>query len=611
MRPLEDFFRLSQRTGYQISPDGQHVSYLAPYERCLNLFVEPTGGGASVRLTSETERNVAGYAWAGPGRLLFMKDTAGDENYRLYGVNLNGSDLKAYTDFEGVRTVIIDDLENIDDQVLVGLNRRSAEVFDPYRLTLSTGELRQVAENPGNIQGWMCDHAGCLRVAVAVVDGVDTQILYRAREDEPFREVMRLDFHTTVSYIDFTADNRLVYAATNRGSDKMRLVLMRPETGEVVEELWSDPDYDVHGISYSQLRGKLLSASAVAHKGVRRHYFDAGEQAFREHIESLFPGYQVSVADCDKAEQHYLLYVGSDRTRGAYYYYDDTTAALRKIVELAPWLPEAEMAGMYPVSYTARDGLRIEAYLSLPAGLTPAEAHALPVIVNPHGGPWARDVWGFSSEVQFLCSRGYAVFQMNFRSSTGYGRRFLEAGYKQWGRAIQDDISDGVAYLAEQGIADPGRVAIYGGSFGGYAALAGVAFTPELYACAVDYVGVSNLFTFLQTIPPYWKPLLEMMYAQVGHPEDDKEMLAACSPALHADRIRVPVFVAQGANDPRVNKAESDTMVAALRERGVEVEYMIKEDEGHGFAGEQNRFDFYRAMERFLARHLHPDAPDA
>ena len=262
------------------------------------------------------------------------------------------------------------------------------------------------------------------------------------------------------------------------------------------------------------------------------------------------------------------------------------------------------MNEMHAVKYASRDGLTIEAYLTLPNGLSINEAHQLPVVINPHGGPWARDCWGYSSEVQFLANRGYAVFQMNFRGSTGYGRSFLEASYKQWGLKMQDDITDGVNWLIEQGIADKDRVAIYGGSYGGYAVLAGLTLTPDVYACGIDYVGVSNLFTFMKTIPPYWRPMLEMMYEQVGAPEKDAEQLAATSPALHADKIRVPLFIAQGANDPRVNKAESDQMVAALKERGIEVEYMVKDNEGHGFHNQENRFDFYRAMEAFLKKYL-------
>ena len=269
------------------------------------------------------------------------------------------------------------------------------------------------------------------------------------------------------------------------------------------------------------------------------------------------------------------------------------------------------MAEMIPVSYPSRDGLTIEGYLTLPAGLTMETARQLPVVVNPHGGPWARDSWGYNPEVQFLANRGYAVLQMNFRGSTGYGRKFKELSYKQWGQTMQNDITDGVRWLISQGIADSTRIAIYGGSYGGYATLAGLTYTPDLYACGVDYVGVSNLFTFLQTIPPYWKPMLDMMYEMVGDPQKDSTMLAAYSPALNADKIKAPLLVVQGANDPRVNKAESDQMVAALRARGVDVDYMVKDNEGHGFHNEENRFAFYRTMERFLAKHLKGEQIDA
>lgn len=604
MISLEDFFRNSDRSGFQISPDGRHISFVAPYKDRMNIFVRPTDGGEELQITAETERSIAGYMWADNERLLFMKDTAGDENYRLYGVNLDGTDLRCYTDFPGVRTSIIDDLEDVPHQILIGMNRRNPEVFDPYRLDLQTGELTQLAENPGNWQGWMTDHNGCLRAVTAIVDGVNTQILYRDNDTEDFRPVLTTNFKEEVAFLDFTADNSLVYTATNLGRDKIALVLMDPATCEEKEFLFEHPKYDVSGIAYSRRRGKLLTVFCSGHKDPVRHYFDSDEKALRNRIKAHFLHHKVGVADTDKAEENLLLYVGSDRTRGAYYFYNVQEDKPRLLAETAPWLHEEDLVEMHPVCYTTRDGLEIEAYLSLPHGYTPDTAKGLPTIINPHGGPWARDKWGFSSETQFLCNRGYAVFQMNFRGSTGYGRRFLEAGYKQWGRAMQDDITDGVEWLKARGISDPKRIAIYGGSYGGYATLAGITYTPDLYACAIDYVGVSNLLTFMQTIPPYWKPMLEMMYEQVGDPVRDREMLEACSPALHADRIVAPLFIAQGANDPRVNKAESDQMVAALRARGVEVEYMVKENEGHGFHNQENRFDFYRAMERFLARHL-------
>ncbi len=604
--PLEDFFRNSEHTGYQLSPDGQYISYLAPYADRLNVFVRRVDqdDDHALRLTSETERSVAGYMWADNERLLFMKDTAGDENYQLYGVRRDGTYLRAYTAFEGVRTSLIDDLEEQPGYVMIGMNRRNAEVFDPYRLNLDTGELTLLAENPGNYQGWMTDHNGCLRAATAIIDGVNTQLLYRDTEEEPFRPVLTTNFRDTVSFMEFTPDNREVYAATNLGRDKTVLVRMNPATCEELELLYENDTYDIASISYSRRRKKLLSVYCTGHKEPVRHYFDKEEEQLRQRIKAHFPNNRYGIADTDKAERFYLIYVGGDRTRGAYWFYDAETDEACKIADLAPWIIPDEMNEMHAVTYQSRDGLRIEAYLTLPDGLTPDTAHNLPVVVNPHGGPWARDCWGYSSEVQFLSNRGYAVLQMNFRGSTGYGRKFLEASYKQWGLRMQDDITDGVQWLIGQGIADPKRVAIYGGSYGGYAVLAGLAFTPDVYACGIDYVGVSNLFTFMNTIPPYWRPMLEIMYEQVGNPETDHNQLAATSPALHAENIRVPLFIAQGANDPRVNKAESDQMVEALRQRGVEVEYMVKDNEGHGFHNQENRFDFYRAMERFLAKHL-------
>jgi dipeptidyl aminopeptidase/acylaminoacyl peptidase len=256
---------------------------------------------------------------------------------------------------------------------------------------------------------------------------------------------------------------------------------------------------------------------------------------------------------------------------------------------------------MKPVKYTSRDGLTIHGYLTLPKG---SNGKNLPIVVNPHGGPWARDSWGYSSQVQFLANRGFGVFQMNFRGSTGYGREFWELSFKEWGKSMQDDITDGVKWLIDEGIADPKRIAIYGASYGGYATLAGLAFTPDLYACGVDYVGVSNIFTLLETLPPYWELGRQMMYEMIGNPETEKDILEAASPIFHVDSIKVPLFVAQGANDPRVKQAESDQIVEALRSRSVEVPYMLKEDEGHGFYNEENQFDFYRAMEKFLKKHI-------
>ena len=605
--PLEDFFRNPEKSSFQISPDGCSLAFLAPWKRRLNVFMQKIGATEAIRLTSETERDVAGYIWKGNGRILFVKDAAGDENYQLFGIDLTDGSEHAYTPFEGVKTTLIDDLEDLPDDVMIGLNKRNPEVFDPYRLNLNTGGLTLLAENPGNYQGWTTDHLGRLRAVTAIVDGVNTQLLYRDNDDDDFRPVLTTNFKETVSIMGFTSDNKLVYAASNLHRDKLALVLMEPATATEVKLLYEDKDYDIASISYSRKRGKLLSVYCTGHRFPVRHYFDEEARLLRSRLEAHFPGLRVGIADCDKEEQTYIVYVGSDKTPGAYYLYDSINDSTSLISKLAPWLPEDEMSEMNAVTYTSRDGLTIEAYLSLPQGYSPENKDAisgLPVVVHPHGGPWARDCWGYSPLVQFLCNRGYAVFSMNFRGSTGRGRRFLELSYGQWGLTMQDDITDGVRYLINSGIASPDRIAIYGASYGGYAALAGAAFTPELYACAVDYVGVSNLLTFMNTIPPYWRPMLEMMYEQVGNPKTDRKRLEATSPALHADRIKCPLLIAQGANDPRVNKAESDQMVQALRNRGVEVEYIVKDNEGHGFQNEENRFEFYRAMEKFFNKWL-------
>ena len=602
--PLENFFKNPEKIDYQVSPDGTYFSFMAPYENRLNLFVQKIVSDTTIRITSETERDITASMWASNNRILFIKDTGGDENYQLYGVNIDGSDLKSYTNFPNVRTTIIDPLRKIDSLVIIGMNKRNPQVFDPYRLNLNTGELTLLAENPGNIQGWMTDHDGKLRVANAIVDGVNNQILYRETEDQPFQPVLTTNFKETVSFAVFTPDNKMVYALTNIGRDKTALVLMDPKTCEEKEVLYMNDKYDISDLNYSEKKNRLTVVACERHKDMIRHYFDKEEEEIRKKLEAQLPGYNVGVTSMSKDENIRLIYAGNDRTYGTYYLYNVKENKLTKVADIAPWIKEEEMCAMNPITYTSRDGLTIEGYLTLPKGYTMENAKNLPVVVNPHGGPWIRDSWGYNPEVQFLASRGYAVLQMNFRASTGYGRKFTELGYKQWGQTMQNDITDGVKWLIKEGIADPKRVAIYGASYGGYATLAGVTFTPDLYACAVDYVGVSNLLSFMNTIPPYWKPLLDMMHEMIGDPETDKEMMEKYSPVFHVDQIKAPLFIAQGANDPRVNKAESDQMVEALKKRGVEVEYMVKENEGHGFSNEENKFDFYRSMEKFLDKYL-------
>ncbi|MDA3818676.1 MAG: S9 family peptidase [Prolixibacteraceae bacterium] len=597
--PLEDFFRNPEKTSYKLSPNGAFFSYMAPYESRMNLFIQKVDADSSIRITSETDRDIAGYLWANNNRLLYLQDTGGDENYQLYGVNIDGSDFKDLTVFEGVRTRIIDELEGNEDEVLIGLNKRDARVFDPYRLNIGTGEMVMLAENPGNIVGWIPDHEGKLRLAVAS-DGVNQTYLYRDTEDEEFEKVLSLNFRQTMQPLMFTFDNKNIYALSNIGRDKEALVKYDIKNANEIEVLFETDQADVSGVNYSKKDKKLLWVNYYTAKK-QVYFLDEDTRLMYNRVDEALPGVEIAFVSENKAEDKFMIRTYSDKTWGSYYFYDKETDDLLKIAEVSPWIEADNMAEMKPISYKSRDGLTIHGYLTLPKGYEPED---LPVVVHPHGGPWARDYWGFNPGVQFLANNGYAVLQMNFRGSTGYGREFWEKSFKQWGQTMQDDITDGVYWLIDQSIADPDRISIYGGSYGGYATLAGLAFTPDLYAAGVDYVGVSNLFTLLKTIPPYWEPQLDMFHAMMGHPVEDSLMMVQVSPVFHADSIKAPLFVAQGANDPRVNINESDQIVEALESRGVDVQYMVKEDEGHGFRNEENRFDFYRAMIMFLDEHL-------
>ncbi len=597
--PLKNFFKNPEKTGYTLSPDGKYLAYLASSKSRLNVYVQKLGDKSATRVTNATERDIANYFWASNNRIVYVQDSKGDENFRLFAVDKNGKNQKDLTPFEKVRVQIIDDLDNNDNEMVIGLNKRNPTVFDVYKIDINTGKMNMVQENPGNVTGWMTDHNGKLRIAY-VMDGVETSLLYRNSEKDKFKNVITTSFKETLAPLLFTPDNKYLYMASNLGRDKSAIVKYDLANNKELNLIYEHPEVDVENIRYSKKRKLLTGTSFVTWK-TQYHFFDKKAELLQKEIEKRLPGYEVRIADTDKEEDKIIIRTFSDKSKGAYYFYDLKTKEFNKLSDVSPWLDEKQMSDMKPVTYKSRDGLTINGYLTLPKGY---EVKNLPVIVNPHGGPWARDHWGFDPEVQFLANRGYAVLQMNFRGSTGYGRKFWEASFKQWGKTMQDDISDGVNWLIKEGIADPKKVGIYGGSYGGYATLAGLAFSPELYACGVDYVGVSNLFTFLNTIPPYWKPMLKMMQEMVGDPEKDKELLQSASPVFHVDKIKAPLFIAQGAHDPRVNKDESDQMVKALKEKGIDVPYMVKDNEGHGFHNEENRFDFYQAMEKFFAKYL-------
>ena len=600
--PLEDFFKNSETFRYRLSPDGLSLSYLAPWESRQNIHVKNLATGEVTRVTADTTRDIRIYFWANNTQLLYVQDTGGDENFQLYAADKSGSEVKALTNFEGVRTQLLDDLPDFEEEVIITLNKNNPRVFDPYRLNIVTGEMEQIAENPGNITGWMTDHEGKLRIAI-VTDGVSQTYMHRATEDDEFEEFLTTSFKDNFNPVFFTFDNQNLYAVSNLGRNTSAAVVFDLETATETEVLYDNGEFDVIDLSYSR---KEKTLSYAMYEGARQGYyfFDEKVKTMHDNIQaSLEDDYDVSFLASTKEEDKIMYVTSSDKTGTIYYTYTTSDGSIDLIANTRPWIKPENMADMTPIKYTSRDGLAINGYLTLPKGI---EAKNLPVVINPHGGPWARDSWGYNSEIQFLANRGYAVLQMNFRGSTGFGREFWMASFKQWGRTMQDDITDGVQYLTDQGIADPERIAIYGGSYGGYATLAGVTLTPDLYAAGIDYVGVSNMFTFMKSIPPYWEPFLDMMYEMVGNPSDpaDSVMLREVSPVFLADSIKVPMLIAQGAKDPRVNINESDQIVDALKNNMVEVQYIVKENEGHGFSNEENRFEFYGAMEEFLGKYI-------
>lgn len=602
--PVEEFFKDPDKSQYRISPNGEKIIFLGPHMGRKNVFVQNLGDTSATPITAETERSIYNAFWESDDRIVYVKDQGGDENMHIVSVKPDGSGLQDHTPFENVRSEVLDILEDRPEEMLITSNKRNPQVFDVYLLNTSTNEMTLVAENPGNITGWITDHEGRIRAAVTA-DGVSTSLLFRDSDKDKFKTILTTSFKETLIPVLFTFDNKNLYCLSNLGRDKIALVEFDPRTGQETKLIYENPDVDIQSVDYSRKR-KVLTNVNYDFKKPEIHFLDDETKRIYDKIAAQIPDYSFFVTRQNRDEDKLLVYANSDRYYGGYYYYDVKNDQFEKLADFKPWIREENMAEMKPISYQSRDGLTIHGYLTLPKGIEPKN---LPVVVNPHGGPWARDSWGFNPEIQFLANRGYAVLQMNFRGSTGYGKEFWTSSFKQWGRTMQDDITDGVHWLIDEGIADSTRVAIYGGSYGGYATLAGITLTPELYSCAVDYVGVSNMFTFMNTIPPYWEPLRQMFYEMVGDPKKDSLALAAVSPVFHADKIRCPLLIAQGANDPRVNIAESDQMVEALQKRGISVEYLVKEDEGHGFYNQENQMEFYTKMEQFFEKHLRRAVP--
>jgi len=597
--PIEDFFKNPEKTSFKISPDGKYVSFLQPYRNRLNIFVQPIGGDQALQLTADSDRNISYYFWANNDQLLYLKDKDGDENRRLFAVNRDGSNVRELIPDKDVRIRIIalDRIKN--NQILLALNKRDSSIFDAYRLDILTGKISLVALNPGNITDWIADADGQLRAAVAS-DGVNTTVLYRTKENQKFRTLFTNNFKTSIKPLGFCKESDCMYALSNDGRDKTALVEIDCRTGKESRVIYSHPEVDVNDAGFSFKDRKLLFAGYTTWKN-QRYYLDENAKKLFDDLNKLLPQTEIRIADRNLAEDQFIIRTYTDRSPGAFYLYQTKNKQLKQLALINPSLKSDELCEVRPVEYEATDGVTIHGYLTLPKG---DRNKNLPVIVMPHSGPDSRNTWTYNAEVQFLANRGYAVFQMNFRGSRGYGKEFWSAGFKQWGGRIQQDITDGVHWLIKEGVADPKRIGIYGYSFGGYSALWGLCFQSDLYACGVSYSGLSNLYAYLKAIPPYYRPYRLMIEEMVGSPKQDAEYLQGSSPVFHTDKIKVPLLIAQGAKDQRVTVTETNQLVKELRKRKVKVTYLLKENEGHLFRNEENRLDFYDRLEKFLALHL-------
>jgi dipeptidyl aminopeptidase/acylaminoacyl peptidase len=609
---VEDYFKKPEQSSFQFSPDGNYFSFRQRDENGKShVYVKNTDTDKINLAIEEGEDLIRGYGWANNSRLIYLKDKGGDENYHIYAADIDGKNSMDLTPFDGVKANFSNLLKDQRDFVIVDLNKNNPEIFEPYKLNIVTGELTQLyknedASNP--ISGYTFDKDGNLKGYTQQEGATNYSLYYRLGENEPFKKMLTTTWQDNfyIAGFDYASGNpHQAYVISNLESNTDELILYDFETNKEIKKVFSNPTFDVGGMSRSKLRNYEIDYYYFnGEKSTTIPVSDAYKKMHKK-FQNKFGDKEFNISSVTDKEDKYLIYVTSDKLYGKYFTYDVNEDAFKEIMDLMPQLEEDNMAAMRSLKFKTRDGLTIYAYLTLPnTTLTGAK---VPLIVNPHGGPYGpRDSWGFNPESQLFASRGYATLQINYRGSGGYGKEFYLAGNKQIGRKMLNDLEDGVAYVKTLGLIDDSKIAIYGASYGGLATLGSLVKTPDLYTCGVDYVGVSNLFTFFKSFPPYWKPYLGQVYEQWydENSKEDQEIMKKVSPALNVDKMKKPLFVIQGANDPRVNIDESDQVVLNLRKRGFDVPYMVKYDEGHGFGKEHNKIELYKSMMGFFAKHL-------
>jgi dipeptidyl aminopeptidase/acylaminoacyl peptidase len=597
--PREILFGNPERLRPEISPDGKRLMFLAPDERnVLQVWVRTLGRQDDRVLTADEKRGIRIAFWAYDGEhLLYMQDADGDENWHLYAVNLASGNVRDLTPFPGIQALPVAVSPEVPHEVLVAMNREAPTRHDVYRVDLRSGTATLDTSNPGSVVGWTADRLLVVRAARSTRPDGGFDMSVRDTADAPWRTVRQWTADEDGGPVAFSADGATLYFTGNHDANARRLLALEIATGRE-RVLAEDSEYDLADVLIHPTR-RTLEAVSFYRERLQWQVLDPDVEADLQTLVTAARGdLHVISRDLDET---WVLSTVTDAGPVAYSTYRRSTRTVSPLFSAQPKLEGLPLAPMRPISYSARDGLTIHGYLTTPVE-TPARD--LPTVLLVHGGPWGRDVWGFDPHAQWLANRGYAALQLNFRGSAGYGKQFLHAGDREWAGKMHDDLIDGVNWLVGQGIADKRRIAIMGGSYGGYAALVGLTFTPEVFAAGVAIVGPSSLVTLIRTIPPYWTPLKGIFKRRVGDVESEEAFLNSRSPLFFADRIQAPLLIAQGANDPRVKQSESEQIVAACRRSGKPVEYVLYTDEGHGFARPENRLHFYALAEAFLAKHL-------
>ncbi|HEX7150435.1 MAG TPA: S9 family peptidase [Thermoanaerobaculia bacterium] len=600
--PRDVLFGNPERTNPQMSPDGTRLAWLAPDKKnVLQVWVKTIGQNDDKVVTADKKRGIRQYTWGPDGKtILYLQDNDGDENFHIHGVDLATNNVRDYTPFQGVRATFVADEPTVPDTLLVSLNVRDRKVFDVYRLTLSTGALVLDTQNPGDVTGWGADSRLNVLVAQAATPDGGTEIRVRETTQAPWRSWLKVGPDEILGFVDLTADGKSAILESSIGSDTARVVERNLATG--AEKVIASSNAVDAGIV--QINPYTRTIEAVSFEPGRRAWtiVDPAVRADFDAIGKLAHG-DFSVVNRNKDNSRWLVAFSSDKGPNRWYTWDRASKQGTFLFTTQPKLDNLQLSEMRPVTIKTRDGFDMHAYLTLPAGLEPKN---LPLVLYVHGGPWGRDTWGYRAVPQWLANRGYAVLQTNFRASTGYGKKWLNAGDKQWGLKMHDDLIDAVNWAVKQGYVDAKKVAIAGGSYGGYATLAGLTYTPDFFTCGVDIVGPSNLRTLLNSIPPYWSTARATFAKRMGNIDDpkDEELIRNASPLFKADKIKKPLLIGQGANDPRVNKAESDQIVEAIRKNNGSVTYVVYPDEGHGFARPENSIDFWARTENFLSQCL-------